>query len=91
VLLNTLTSAAKYFKVSHNTLNKTPNSGIYDGKFVFNYILKDLRVWIYDYNNNLLMVCNNAKKAAEWCNIPPSTMHNYIKSSNLYKKIFLFL
>lgn len=40
----TLTSAAKYFKVSRKTLNKTPNSGIYDGKFVFNYILKDLRV-----------------------------------------------
>jgi len=36
------------------------------------------------------MVCNNAKKAAEWCNIPPSTMHNYIKSSNLYKKNFYF-
>ena len=40
----TLTSAAKYFKVSHKTLNKTPNSGIYDGKYVFNYILKDLRI-----------------------------------------------
>lgn len=40
----TLTSTAKYFKVSRNTLNNTLNSGIYDGKFVFNYILKDLRI-----------------------------------------------
>jgi group I intron endonuclease len=40
----TLTSAAKYFKVSHKTLNKTPNMGIYDDKFIFKYELKDLRV-----------------------------------------------
>jgi hypothetical protein len=40
----TLTSAAKYFKVSHKTLNKTPNMGIYVGKFIFKYELKDLRV-----------------------------------------------
>lgn len=36
------------------------------------------------------MVSNNAKKAAEWCNIPSSTMDDYIKSSNLYKNKFYF-
>lgn len=40
----TLTSATEYFKVSHKTLNKIPNRGIYDGKFIFKYELKDLRV-----------------------------------------------
>jgi hypothetical protein len=64
--------------------------GIYVGKFIFKYELKDLRVWIYDSNNNLLMISNNAKKAAEWCNIPSSTMDDYIKSSNLYKNKYYF-
>jgi endonuclease III-like uncharacterized protein len=64
--------------------------GIYDDKFIFKYELKDLRVWIYDSNNNLLMISGNAKKAAEWCNIPTSTMDDYIKSSNFYKNKFYF-
>jgi hypothetical protein len=37
------------------------------------------------------MISNNAKKAAEWWNIPTSTMDDYIKYSNLYKKSFIFI
>jgi hypothetical protein len=36
------------------------------------------------------MITKNAKKAAEWCNIPFSTMDDYIKSSILYKNKFYF-
>ena len=36
------------------------------------------------------MISNNAKKAAEWCNIPPSTMDDYIKSGKLYKNNLYF-
>jgi len=37
------------------------------------------------------MISNNAKKAPEWWNIAYSTMYNYIKYSNLYKKSFIFI
>jgi hypothetical protein len=86
----TITSAAKYFGVSNKMISRIPNMGIYNDKFIFKYELKDLRVWIYDANNKLLMITNNAKKAAEWCNIPFSTMDDYIKSSNLYKNKYFF-
>lgn len=34
---------------------------------------------------------SNAKKAPVWWNIPSSTMDDYIKSSNLYKKKFYII
>lgn len=41
---STITNAAKYFGVSNKMISRIPNMGIYDGKFIFKYELKDLRV-----------------------------------------------
>jgi hypothetical protein len=85
-----MTSAAKHFGVHTSTISNIFKTGKSYDNYVYKFKVKDLRVWAYDSNHNLVKTLNNAKKASEWFNIPSSTMNYYIKSSKLYKNKFYF-
>lgn len=86
---STITSAAKHFGVSNNTMSRIENKGTYKN-FTFKFEPKDFRVWVYDCNKNLIKIFNNSKETSKWCFIPNGTLHNYIKSGKLYNKNFYF-
>jgi hypothetical protein len=54
----------------------------------FDYLLNNSGGW--SIIPGITLIDEDAKKAAEWCNIPSSTMDDYIKSNNLYKNKFYF-
>lgn len=85
----TITSAAKHFGVSNNTISCIPNKGVFDN-FTFEFELLDTRVWMYDINKKLIKVFNTSKEASEWCNIARNPLNGYIRSGILYKKKSLY-
>lgn len=85
----TITSAAKHFGLSSQTMSRIENKGIY-GNFIFKFELKDFRVWVYDCNKKLVKVFNNNKETSKGCDIPNTTLYNYIKSGKLYNNKFYF-
>jgi group I intron endonuclease len=88
---STIAKAALHFCVTHQTISKIFNSGISYDEFIYKFEVKDIRVWVYDSNKELIKILNNAKKVSKWCNIPPATLSNYIKSGKLYKnKIYFY-
>jgi hypothetical protein len=86
----TITSTAKYFGVTCSTISKIFNKGKSYDEFVYKFDVKDLRVWVYNYNDKLVKFFNNAKKASAGCSIPPATLSNYIKSGKLYNNKYYF-
>jgi len=85
----TMTSAAKHFGISSNTISRIENKGTYDN-FIFKFEPRDFRVWVYDCNKKLVKIFNNNKETSNCCDIPNTTLHNYIKSGKLYNNKFYF-
>lgn len=83
-------SAAQYVGVKYTTISKIYNTGISYDNYIYEFELKDIRVWIYNCENKFIEILDNAKKTSEKYNIPKSTLSNYIKSGKLYKKEFYF-
>jgi group I intron endonuclease len=86
-----LVTAAKHLGVRPETISKILNKGISYDEYIYNFEVKDLRIWIYNPNYELMEVFENAKKVSIAYNIPRSTLSNYIKSGKLYKNKFYFL
>lgn len=85
----TIASAAKHFGLSSNTISRIENKGTY-ANFIFKFEPRDFRVWVYDCNRKLVKIFNNNKETSNWCDIPNTTLHNYIKSGKLYNNKFYF-
>lgn len=85
----TMTSAAKHFGLSINTISRIENKGTYDN-FIFKFEPRDFRVWVYDCKKKLVKIFNNNKETSNYCGIPITTLHSYIKSGKLYNNKFYF-
>ena len=86
----TIGSTARHFGFSIPVIQRILNGGKSYDDFIYKFELKDLRVWVYNSNKELVIVLNNARKISKWCNIPRSTLSNYIKSGKLYKNKYYF-
>lgn len=87
---STLSDAAKYLGVNHKTLSMIYKTGKSYDDFIYEFSIKDTRIWICDSNQILINVLNNAKETSIYYNIPRSTLSDYIKSRKLYKNKFYF-
>lgn len=51
---------------------------------------KDIRIWAYNFNKELIEVLYNTKETSKRYNIARSTLNTYIKSGKLYNNKFYF-
>lgn len=86
----TITSAAKHLDVDAKKISMILKTGKSYDNFIYKFEVKDLRIWIYDNNYNLINTMNNIKKTSIWLMIPKSTVSDYIKSGRLYKGKYYF-
>ena len=85
-----ITKAAKFIGVDNKTIRSIFNTGISYDNYTYAFEIKDIRVWVYNYNHELINIIGNAQKASIFYNISYSTISRYIKSGKLYKKKFYF-
>jgi len=86
----TILSAAKHLNVDPKKISMIFKTGRSYDNFIYKFEVKDLRVWIYDKNNNLINTMDNIKKTSILLSIPKSTIGDYIKSGKLYKDKYYF-
>lgn len=88
----TIISAAKHYNLDPLTLSKYIKQGYFRNNLRFEAELKDLRVWVFDKQRNIIDVFPTANKAANFCGIHHSILHRYLKSGKLLKnkKNFFF-
>lgn len=79
-------SAAQYVGVNYTTISKIYNTGISYDNYLYVFEPKDIRVWIYNCDNKLIEILENAKKTSEKYNIPKFTLNQ----ENFTKKSFIF-
>lgn len=60
----TIRSAALHFCISTRTMRRILNNDILHEGFIYKFETVDNRVWIYDYNNKLIKILDNLKKAS---------------------------
>ena len=87
---STLSNAAKYLGVSHKTISMIFKTGKSYDEYIYEFNVKDTRIWICNSNCTFINVLNNAKETSAYYNIPRSTLSDYIKSGKLYKSEFYF-
>ena len=87
----TLSIASKYLGVHRQTMSRILNKGISYDDYIYEFGVKDLRIWIYSSDYELIEILENAKKTSIVYSIPRSTLSNYIKSGKLYKNKFYFI
>jgi len=85
----TIVSAAKYFDVSSTTIGRIPHNGTYDN-FTFEFEVKDIRIWVYNLNKELVKILDNSNETSKCYNIARSTLNTYIRSGKLYNNKFYF-
>lgn len=83
-------SAAEFVGVKYSTISKIFDTGISYDNYIYKFKLKDLRIWVYDNNCNLIHVLDNAKITSTHYNIPRSTLSNYIRLGKIYKEKYIF-
>ncbi len=76
----TLTRAAKFLGVSTKTISRIYQTGESFDDLIYEFNIKDNRIWVYDINQQLVNIFDNAKKTTLYLNIPRSTLSDYIKS-----------
>ena len=86
----TIKSTAKYFGVRSETIRKIFDTGVSNNEFIYKFELRDKRIWIYNYDKELIEIVDSAKKLSKKYNIPKSTLSYYIKWGKLYKNKFYF-
>jgi hypothetical protein len=86
----TLTSAANYLGVTPKTISTIFKTGKSYDDFIYEFSIKDNRIWIYDLNHKLINILNNAKETCKHYNIARSTLSDYIKSNKLYNDKYYF-
>jgi hypothetical protein len=93
VLINifpTITSAAKYYHVDHCTLSKYIKEGYSLNNLRFEAEFKDLRVWVFDKQCNIIDVFPTANKAVNFWGIHHTVLHRHLRSGKLWKNKYYF-
>jgi len=85
-----ITSAAKYYDLRNNTLSKYIKQRYLYKNLRFEGELKDVRVWVFDKERNIIGVFSTANKAAEFCNMYHVVLHRYLKSGKLWNNKYYF-
>jgi group I intron endonuclease len=86
----TIASTAKYYDIDHNTISKCIKLGNQINNNYFKVELKDVRVWIYDKQHNIVDVFPTANKAAKFCGTSHTVLGRYLKSGKLWKDKYYF-
>jgi group I intron endonuclease len=86
----TISSAALYYDIDHNTLSKNIKLGYKINDLRFEYELKDVRVWVFDKERNVIGVFPTANKTAEFCGTSHVAIGRYLKSGKLWKDKYYF-
>jgi len=86
----TITSAAKFYDLDHNTISKYIKNKSWFNDVCFLAELKDVRVWVFNKEYKIVHVFTNAHKAALYCNTNHTTLGRYLKSGKLWKNKFYF-
>ncbi len=86
----TLSQAANYLGVNHKTISMIFKTGKSYDNFIYEFNVKDTRIWIYNSNRILINILENAKETSLYYNIPRSTLSDYIKSGKLFQSKFYF-
>jgi len=87
---STMSSAAKYLGVCTKTISMIYETGKSFDEFIYEFSIKDNRIWVYDTYHLLIRIFDNAKKTSIFFNIPRSTLSDHIKSGKLYKNKYYF-
>jgi group I intron endonuclease len=87
---SSIRNAAKHFGVHPKTIGNIYKTGRSFDEYIYKFKVNDIRVWIYNIDNQLLNVIDNIAKTSLFYNIPSSTLSDYIKSGKLYKNKFYF-
>ena len=59
----TIKSAAKYLGVTGTTISNIYKTGKSYDNFVYKFFIKENKIWIYDFNKNLVKEFDNIKKS----------------------------
>ena len=83
-------SAARHFDVSDKAISNIRDRGKSYDNYIYKFEIRDIRVWVYYFNNKLVNILDNALKASRYYNIPYTTISRYIKSDKLYENKYYF-
>lgn len=86
----TITSAAKHYNINHWTLSKYIKQVYSFNSLRFEAEFKDLRVWVFDKECNIIDVFPTANKAANFCEIQHTILHRHLRSRKLWKNKYYF-
>jgi hypothetical protein len=87
---SSIRNTAKYFGVHPKTIGNIYRTGKSFDEYIYKFNIKDIRISIYNINNELINILDNIKKTSIFYNIPSSTLSDYIKSGKLYKNKYYF-
>lgn len=74
---SSIASAAKHLGVTHKTISMVYKTGKSFDEYTYKFSIKDNRIWVYNVDNKLINILENAKKTSEFFNIPSSTIGDY--------------
>jgi hypothetical protein len=87
----TITSAAQYYDIDRSALSKNIKLGYKRNNLRFEAELKDVRVWVFNKERDMIGVFPTANKAGEFCGTSPVALGRYLKSGKLWKDKYYFL
>ena len=86
----TIASAAKHYKIDHNTTSNYIKSDYEINNHRFEFKVKHVRVCIHDNQHNVVDVFLTANKAAQFCGVYHTTLARHIKSGKLWNNKYYF-
>lgn len=86
----TITNAAQYYDIDHSALSKNIKLGYKRDNLRFEAELKDVRVWVFNKERDMIGVFPTANKAAEFCGTSHVAIARYLKSGKLWKDKYFF-
>lgn len=86
----TITSAAEYYDIDHSALSKNIKLGYKRDNLRFEAELKDVRVWVFNKERDMIGIFPTANKAAEFCGTSHVAVGRYLKSGKLWKDKYYF-
>lgn len=82
-IFQTITNAAKYYDIDHNTMSKHIKLGNFINNLRLEAELNNVRLWVYDAQYYIVGVFQAAKKTADFCGTSRTALARCIKSGKL--------
>lgn len=86
----TLSKAASYLGVHRKTISNIYARGVSYDDYIYEFKVKDTRIWVYDSSYNIIDILKNGKETSINLNIPVSTLSEYVRSGKLYNNKYYF-